>query len=281
MTKRTVAEWITVAKISHDVGHIFFEGSTDARIIAHASGYPSGIDFRSADEIDEEEGQSRSSLLSGNKMRLVVLASRASIGKRDNIRCLIDSDFAIFVSHLYRSDCLFETEFANLPASTLTFKWLQGFMLKGYGITIDNNAWDFFCSVLKFAFVARFISSCSDKPRSAPSVSEFIVVKRDSVVFDNTGYIKAYFGLNPTEALDLKSKVDDTVEWLGGDIRRVVNSNDLFELIYIYLKRRGKISGSTSRDAIRQSYFSALDDAIFEQSGFDPLREWMKNYANE
>lgn len=279
MIKRTIGEWITVARISRDVAHIFFEGPSDARVIAHASGYPPGIDFRSADEVESEEGQSKNPLISGNKLRLIVLAKKSSVNNCDNIRCFVDGDFSLLVSHLLKSSCLFETEYANLPASTLTFRWLQGFMLKGYGFAIDENWWKFLCYTLKFAFVARFISACSQNPKKAPCASDFVVIDKGKLDFNENKYLSSYFGGDDHEISSLKTQITELIDWLECDIRRAVNSSDLFDLVYIFLKKGGKISGSTSRDAIRQAYFSAMDDNILEQDGFGLMREWMTGYA--
>ncbi|GJD43842.1 hypothetical protein AFCDBAGC_1701 [Methylobacterium cerastii] len=279
MLKRTVAEWVTIAKISRETGHLFFEGVSDARVIQHASGYPPNIDFRSSDQIEYDTSEG-TSFLGGNKLRLVALSVASNRANCANIKCVIDGDFAIFTSLSDRNGCLTQTKFANLPVHSLEIGWLQGFFLKGYGYVIDSAKWDFIIQTLKFAFCARYYSANLKNPVAAPNVADHIKLQNKIAVFDNLSYLRAYFNCTLQGAAELCSQVQEYVGMIHSDIRNCVNSNDLFDIIYKLLKLNGKIGGSVPASAIRQAYFSAIDDNVLRGKDFSELHGWISLYAS-
>lgn len=276
--KRTVDEWITVARVSRGSAHIFFEGPTDARVMAHAAGYPESIDFRSADEI-EQDPTGASSLWGGKKMILMILSSRASAVPITNICCLIDSDFDFLISNIGRNANLIRTEFANLPVCSFTFEWLKAFLIKAYGEVLDDHMWKFICSTLKFAFVSRYIMACREHPNPAPAISDFVAFKGGIPSFSNEAYLSRYFG-NIRDRGSVTEDVHSLYDWLDCDVRYVANSNDVFDIIYVLLRKRGRISGSMPRDAIRHAYLAALDDNIINEDGLTSIREWISSFRD-
>lgn len=279
MLKRTIAEWITVAKISKETGHLFLEGASDASIIAHASGYPANIDFRTASEIDDD-AEGSTALCGGNKLRLTKLAQAATTyGNIENLRCLVDSDFECFVENFDRSEAVFFTGCSNLPSLSLNFDCLRGFMMKGFGFLLDQDCWKFICKTLRFAFVARYIAACAERPNSAPNLADF-VSSRKRLEFDRASYISRYFPGKKLEEAQKIEQIEEICEWITMDISRNCNSNDLFELLYRLLRDQSKISGSTPKGAIRQAYFSAIDDNLIRQGNLRTVGDWIASLAS-
>ena len=271
MLKRTIAEWVTVSKISKDTGHLFFEGSSDASILAHLFGYPQNIDFRTASEIDDDDLGS-SSLWGGYKFRLINLA-RAADGF-GNLRCLIDADFSVFIEYMEQFSNLMTTGCSNLPATTFNYEWLKGFLAKAYGLILDMDGWSFICSVLRFAFVARYVAARIEHTVSAPDLSNFIS-SRKGYKFDKSAYITRYFpGSQPSRATRC-AEIQEICDWVSIDITYTCNSNDIFAIIYSILRGTSKISGSTPRDAIKQAYFGAIDDKLLRQGNLKLVGDWI------
>lgn len=280
MPKRTIAEWITVAKLSRNVGHIFFEGESDARILRSLLESPENVDFRTASEVDGA-GLESHPFWGGFKLRLMILAFDAAKASSGNLRCFVDSDFSSLVSHLYRSDNLFETKYANLPASTLTFKWLESLLSKAYGFALNDGIWDFFCKTVKFCFCSRFLMGCADNPRAAPNLASFVRFEKGKFCFDAREYVRKYFQVNIDISEEIAQHLEDFCDWADFDIRHLANSNDVFDLIYTMLRKSGKIGASLPRDAIRHTYYAGMDKHIVKQSGFMELKDWLEKYNAE
>ncbi len=274
LPKRTVSEWLTIARIAKDVKHLFVEGASDARVLAHAFGYPLNIDFRTADEIEFEIPHSHP-LWGGNKLRLMELAFSIDSSKTANMRSFVDSDFAPLVSYFVRSNSVIQSKSANLPSSTLSFNWMQGFLIKGYGCLLDNKKWEFLCYALKFCFVCRFLAAVQVRPRAVPCASDFVSLKKRELVFDALGYTGKTFDLKGADRLRRLSLIEEFLYFLQFDIKYLANSNDIFDILYSLLRTLGHISGSVPRDAVRQAYLAALDDAIFRGSDYAHLGEWL------
>lgn len=277
MIKRTIPEWVTVARVSRGTGHLFLEGRSDANLLAQAFGYPDNVDFRTADEVDVE-GDDGSSLWGGFKLRLIKLGVEAASMQVPNLVCLIDADFSIFVTLMCRKENIVQTEYANIPVFTLSFVWLRAFLIKAYGFKLDDLYWEFMCTTLKFAFLSRYLMACSNPPSGAPALSEFVAVKERKPVFDKNGYVRRYFKVNESEVDELTRRIDEAVDWAEAEVRHLSNSNDVFELIYALLRRSGRIGGAVPKETVRQAYFGALDERIVEQEGFRALREWIASY---
>lgn len=271
MLKRTIAEWVTVSKISKGTGHLFLEGSSDANILAHLFGYPPDIDFRTASEIDDDDIGS-SALWGGHKLRLIKLA-RAADGL-ENLRCLIDADFSFFIEHIEQLSNVIDTGCANLPATTFNYEWLKGFLAKAYGLILDTDGWLFICGALRFAFAARYVAARMEHSVSAPELSSFITCRR-GFKFDKSAYITRYFPGSQSSRASRCAEIEEICDWITIDIIYTCNSNDIFSVIYSVLRGHSKISGSTPRDAIRQAYFGAIDDRLLRQGNLELVGDWI------
>jgi hypothetical protein len=272
MISRTVDEWITVARISRSVKHLFVEGETDARLLSHLFGYPSDIDIRTAREVDKSSLPAHP-MRSGFKLRLIELASTASVQSTSNIACFIDADFDRLVSNLKYPDNILLTEYANLPVCTLTYDWLQSFFIKAYGFVLTDDIWKFSISTLNYSFVARFISAKQDKPRGSPELSDYIRHSKGGWYFEKLLYTAHFFGLDKFSAGPRMKSVEDECDLYDGDHRNFVNSNDLFELLYAILRQSKTIGGGVARDTIKHTYFGSMDDDLLEV-GVAAARSW-------
>ncbi len=277
MPKRTIAEWLTVAKISRETGHLFFEGASDARVVRDFFQYPPNVDFRTADEV-ESDGTSDHPLCGGHKRRLIELAVACAEGSSSNILCYVDGDFAALISLIYRRGNIIETGYANLPVSTLTFSWLRSFLSKSYGFILDQPTWQFICEALRYAFFARFVNATSERSNHAPALSDFISLRQGNLNFDRKSYLVQYFQVQPGKIEATSTSIEQFLHAIKRDIRYLANSNDVFDIVYSILRKMKKIESSTPKDTIRQAYFGAFDNNVFTQQNFKEVRDWIALY---
>jgi hypothetical protein len=273
LPKRTINEWITVSRVNGTVRTVFAEGASDARLLAIAAGLPETTDFRSADEIDLDEIHS-SAFDGGNKVRVQLLAVASDRSGRNNIRCLVDGDFAVYLSSLTRSRCLKTTDFANLVAGCVGEEWLRGFLLRGYGVTLTKAEWENAVDWLRFSFNARYIAAVDQCRNPAPSLSEFISRAGSSLKFDRVKYTARYFGLNGPKAQEVVRDIESISVWCTADVRHFINSTDLFDYVYTHLRRLGAIGGGVSRDSVRSAILAALPLNLAGQRTVGELVDW-------
>lgn len=275
MISRTVDEWATVAKISKGIKHLFVEGETDARLLAHIYGYPEDVDLRTAREVEDESSSSHP-LCGGFKLRLVALSKAASSCEVGNLKCLVDTDFESVFPFIDINGAIFLTKFANLPVSTLHFEWLKSHLLKGYGFTLTDKIWEFVLGTLKFAFAARFISTRNQNPKTAPDLVKFVSVEKGEWIFDKMRYTAQIFGLHQNNAAPHVTKVQQEASLMCGDPREYINSNDAFDLVYALLRLSKLIGGGVSREAIRSAFLAAASDACLYEGAAD-ASTWVKS----
>lgn len=268
----TLKEWMTTAMIAPEVGHLFVEGASDARALSHALGYPRGLDIRAAEEIATE--CESTPLCGGYKARLFRMANEVRANpKIENIRCLADRDFGELVSLLDSKPPMYFTEFANMPAATLTENWLSGFLLKGFGLVLTGDLWKQFLVIIRFSFIARYLSA-TENPKAAPSISDFTKYDNPVLRFDKAGYIKQYFGGGALSVTEKVSEIDDFASWITCDQRNTANSNDVFDLIHFLLRETKKIGGAFPRDGVRAAFLAAADVDIASQPTLAGIAEW-------
>ncbi|WP_139330435.1 hypothetical protein [Sphingomonas sp. Sph1(2015)] len=259
MISRTADEWVTVAKISKNIKHLFVEGESDARLLSHVYGYPDDVDLRVAREIERPDIQSHP-LCGGFKLRLVDLAKSASDANIANLKCLVDSDFENLSPYVQRNANLFLTKYANLPVSTLQYEWTKAFLLKAYGFVLKDATWAFIVDTLHFCFVARYFSARSENPNSAPDMSKCVDYAKGLFSFNQVKYCSQFFDLNIKSTSPIIKKIKDEIDTINDDARRYINSNDTFDILHAILRASKLIGGGVSRDAVRQSFLGAADD---------------------
>lgn len=279
MTKRTIAEWVTVARISQGIGHLFAEGDSDARILAHAFGYPTNVDIRLAREIDVSDDESHP-YWGGFKLRLIKLARSISSQKNaNNMACLIDSDFSPLIAFSERYSALFQTTFANTPATTFQYHWFSGFLIKAYGITLSDENWKAVTAVLRFCFISRYLVGGLVKPNPAPDVSDYVSAKSSLIVFDYEGYVEKFFKIKKGQSISALNDVNEVLDMMEVDTRHLINSNDLFSLTYAVVRRLGNHGGSLSRDSVKHAFFGAFDDTVLTAEGVGTLNQWIAGFG--
>ena len=226
--RRTISEWITVARVSRAVGHLFVEGSTDARILTHLSGYPTSVDIRTAGEVDYET-EDGNSFFGGFKLRLTKLALESSLATSlDNLLCFVDADFACLVESVDRPSTLVRTDYANLPSEAMTQNWLKAHLLMCYGYVLSNDGWTTIVEALRDGFVARYISAQSDRPRPVPPLSDYCGVAKGCISFDRRKYLLEFFERLNFGARKMLIEFDMIKSLLPDDVRHSCNSNDMF-----------------------------------------------------
>lgn len=191
--KRTIAEWITVARVSGGVRHLFVEGATDARLLQHLSSHPTKTDIRTADEVDcnTDDGNS---FFGGHKLRLIKLASESVVASCvSNILCFVDADFRILVESTAPKRNLIFTDYASLPAEAVTEKWLEHHFLKAYGYVLRPHDWNAIVDVLQNGFAARYLSSQLNRPHQAPAISKHCTITKGQLNFDKVSYVCDFF----------------------------------------------------------------------------------------
>lgn len=273
MPSRTVEEWATVARISRSVRHLFVEGESDARLLTHVYGYRDDVDLRLANEICESEIPSHP-LCGGMKLRLVQLGVQANSANTENLKVLVDTDFETLKSYMTYNESTFLTSFANLPVSTFTFEWFKGFLIKSYGLILNQQTWQFINNTLKFAFAARFKSAVSPSPRAAPELGRYIALSNREWKFDEQLYVAHFFELTRATALPRVGAITAELESFTDDPRLYINSNDLFDVIYSLLRHSKAIGGAVSRAAVRQAFFGAADDELLAH-GAGSASKWV------
>lgn len=274
---RTIAEWLTIARVSKGTGHVFVEGPSDARILTHLSGYPSKVDIRTGADIDCHTSDG-TPLCGGFKLRLLKLAvAAANKNSIDNVKCLGDRDFGTLASLTSCPSHFHQTDFANLPSTTFTQEWLKAFLLKGFGYLLTDAKWLAIQDCLRDSFFARYISATSDEPAKAPEVSTYISIKSEMIFFDRQKYVSDFFTRgDKRKAQDFLSDIDDFKAWMSIDVRYTANSNDIFDLLFIILKKSGKLSGSAAKETIRQAFMSAFSDDVSFSQEVSQVIEWIR-----
>ncbi len=272
--KRTVAEWVTIANMNASKT-IFLEGVTDSRLLETASDFVEHTDFRSADEISAEVESCP--LSGGHKQKVISLAKEISAKSQfDNMRFLVDGDFANLVSIIDRSANLIETDYANLVSGCISRKWLNEVCFSTFGAKISPQIWQSLNDALSFCFLSRFFVAANNLGFRAPSPGKHIEIKNDLPFLNQNSYLGAYLGVHATSD---KTKVTineivDLRNWLNSDIRHLINSHDFLDLVFTFLKKMKKISGSTSRDSVRNALFAALPKNLGDQPKIKTLIDW-------
>jgi hypothetical protein len=277
--RRTISEWITVARVARTVGHLFVEGATDARILIHLSGYPTSVDIRTAQEVDCETEESNS-FFGGFKLRLMKLAlDSSSTPNLRNLLCFVDADFGCLVESVNRAFNLVRTDYANLPSEAMTQDWLKAHLLKCYGHVLSNDDWTTIIEALRDSFIARYLSAQSNRPRPIPLLSNHCDVAKGCVNFDRYGYMSEFSGRRNLEVQKILIEVDLIKSLLPHDVRHACNSKDLFDIIYGVLRKSKKISGAYPRDAVMSAFFGAFPNSIIPGTRLEFVIKWVKSFA--
>lgn len=276
LPKRTIDEWLTVARVNGAIRTLFTEGPSDARLIAVAAGYPVDADVRSADEI-ELHNPATTPFLGSNRVRVTELAKAAkSRNETNNVRCLVDADFECYVSDIVVSERLLRTDYANLVVGCLTEGWLRDFFLRGWGVTLGAADWERAVDCLVFAFHARYLAAATDIGMPAPAVSEFMARDGGTITFDSVRYLSRYFGVTQARARALCTQIREMFEWALLDHRHRINSNDFFEYAHGFLRRLGAIGGGVSKDSVRSAILAALPRNLDAQPAVADVVRWLR-----
>lgn len=252
------------------------EGTTDARVLSHLTGYQENVDIRTADEIDTSS--TGNDFCSGNKAKLQNLATFAEQTgfPFENLLTFCDFDFGIFY-HPIPSPFIVYTDHANLFASSVNRHWLSGFFIQGYGLTVSDEHWCFFISVLKKCFLYRYYSAQNSINLAAPDIAEFVSYADSIFSFNWQAYVTKYFGTHtPIDILNFC--VTEIEPFLPNDLRYAINTNDLFSLAFAMLRRSKRISGSTPRDAIKNGMLGAGHFDIATLPKLGKIVQWAENF---
>jgi hypothetical protein len=174
---------------------------------------------------------------------------------------MVDADFERLQSILVSHDCLFMTDYANLPVATITHEWLKSYFIKAYGYLLSEQCWQFMLTVLRFCFMARYVSATSEQPRTAPLPADFLSFKKGDWLFDKETYVSHMFGVSKFQVGEILSNIEAThVD--EDDCRHYMNSNDVFDTVYGVLRVSKVIAASVPREAVRQGLLGAADDVL-------------------
>jgi hypothetical protein len=281
LPKRTIEEWLTVARIVRSQRIVFVEGKSDAAALFLASGLPEYTDFRTADEIEHDPATT--AFVGGNKKRvcdLLLELREFNHGKPiedrvENLKGLVDRDYECIAGeqHVQVDDFLYATQFANLFAGAVTFETVREPVYAGHGLLISEGVWTAAIEALRFCFAARYHNAREQLERSAPNAADYVVRREDGIGFEVLPYLQAYFGVQGVPREQLMMTVANYYD-PELDIRNYVHSKDFFGLIYgvVRLLRGG--GGGLTESNVRSTLLAAMSVPACNQDGVAELVQW-------
>jgi len=276
--KRTLEEVCAIYGMEPKLKDIFVEGGTDKSFIEwylRASGidsisvYPINL-IDVPDQLLEKHG-----LVPGSH-RSRVLAVACELAERYpqglSVLCLADRDFEDYKPSVRGNPYLLFTDCNSLDLYAFTLSTIHKFTTIAIGglPVCAGTLMDMLIATLSRVYVLRLANELLGWGMRWIPFTRYVVVRRDSITFNESAFIRAYLQKNNrwAERDIFENKVQEVESLLGKDKRRMIRGHDFGELFLLVIRKMRSDRKYGNLETIEGSLMASVERSDLESAPF-------------